>query len=269
MSAKSDLAFEVLKSILEHPGISREECSRRFQLSGYRLNRVLRQIARHLPEHTIVNNDARGVWIIPLDPTKCQGVQWRGIKKGGYKQCENSPEFNDRCCFEHSHCENPEIVAFCRQIAYLAGPVEPSALSIGQLSFRIVGELYHELNAIQPLTRKDMNTKERLLNIILTAKRFLEWKERIRRAQRSWIPPELFRRHAASSINPFEYSLKKHFAVLEVATDATREQVMKAWRTLAQRYHPDTGHGDEEMMKIVNKAKERIFIVRGWHKQKK
>jgi hypothetical protein len=266
MAANSDPVSEVLKLILERPGISRDEFARHFRLSDYRLNRVLRQIDRRLSEQTVINSRSRGVWIIPLNPGKCQGVEWAGAERGGFVQCDRDPEFSDGCCFEHSQCEHPEMVAFYRHIAYLTGPAEASARSISGLSPGLVEELHDELQAIEPLTRKDTSAKERLLNVILAAKRFHMWKERMRRAQRSWVPPELLRRHWESSINPFEYSLKKHFAILEITSDATREEVVKAWRALAQRYHPDTGHGDEEIMKTVNKAKEQIFIVRGWKK---
>ena len=78
------------------------------------------------------------------------------------------------------------------------------------------------------------------------------------------IPPEFFERHRRSSGNTFDYALKKHFLVLEVASDATRQQVLNAWRRLARRHHPDAAGGDEERMKAINLAKERIFRIKRW-----
>ena len=37
-----------------------------------------------------------------------------------------------------------------------------------------------------------------------------------------------------------------------------------AWKRLAKRCHPDREGGDEEKMKAVNLAKERIFRLRRW-----
>ena len=78
------------------------------------------------------------------------------------------------------------------------------------------------------------------------------------------IPPEFEERHRRSSINTYEYSLKKYFILLEVSESASRDDVLKAWRKMARRYHPDAEGGDEEMMKHVNLAKERIFRLRRW-----
>jgi DnaJ-domain-containing protein 1 len=82
--------------------------------------------------------------------------------------------------------------------------------------------------------------------------------------EQDWLPPEFAARHRQSSINPFEYGLKKHFDTLGISSEAKRDDVLKAWRRLARKYHPDAKRGSEEKMKAINLAKERIFRIRKW-----
>lgn len=55
------------------------------------------------------------------------------------------------------------------------------------------------------------------------------------------------------------------FSILGVRTDATKEQVEKAFREKASKAHPDHGGSNEEMVK-VNAAREAIFLFKGWRK---
>jgi len=130
-----------------------------------------------------------------------------------------------------------------------------------------VEELLEALQKIAPMSQRDRVTKRRLLAIILAARAHLRWRDemRRRRSQYNWIPPEFEERHRRSSVNTYEYSLKKHYLVLEVAETATKEEVLKAWRKMARRFHPDADGGDEEKMKAVNLAKEKIFRIKRWN----
>lgn len=78
------------------------------------------------------------------------------------------------------------------------------------------------------------------------------------------IPPEFFDRNRTASSRPMEFSFKRYFIVLEVSPKATKEEVLRAWRKLARQHHPDVEGGDEEKMKEVNDAKDRIFRIRRW-----
>jgi DnaJ-domain-containing protein 1 len=146
------------------------------------------------------------------------------------------------------------------------GPAEPSSRSLSLLTLLELEELVLTLQRIAPMSRKDQGTKRKLLSMLVAARATRRWKEEMwrRRMEERRIPPEFEERHRRSSINTYEYSLKKHFVVLEVMETASREEVLKAWRRLARRYHPDAEGGDEEMMKTVNLAKERIFRLRRW-----
>lgn len=256
----------VLKIVQTEPGSSKRRLRKQFGLSDYRLRRVFRQINRQLNGRRLVHHDAYGVWVVEIDPKLCAGIEWAGIEEGGVHQCKRSPEFDDGCCYEHSQCENLEMTAFKRKLASLTGPADPSVYVLSQLSIPIVEELISELKAIEPLTRKDHVGQTSLAGMLAAAFTTLMWKERLRRQRPSgpWADPELGRRHRESSVNPFEYSLRRHFAVLEVSPKATREEVVKAWRKLARRYHPDSEDGDEERMKVINLAKDRIFRIRKW-----
>lgn len=66
-------------------------------------------------------------------------------------------------------------------------------------------------------------------------------------------------------------TLEDAYAVLGVSKDATDDQIRKAYKQLALKYHPDhmAGLGDdikraaEEKLKEINQAKDRIFKSRG------
>lgn len=261
------LERDIHRIILANPGTSRMSLRHRFDLSDYRLNRVFRHIQRRLTDSVLLSDATNGVWIVAVDPSRCSGMDWVGVARGGYRQCGSPPKFSDGRCYEHSECENPEMVAFLRMVAYVAGPAEPTAYGLCPLGQVRVEELLERLYRIIPMTRKDMLQKVRLLKIIRAALATLRWRElRRRRADReNWIPPEFWERHRRSSVNPFEFSLKKHFQVLDVPVDAEREEVLKAWKSLCRRYHPDVAGGDEERMKQINLAKERIFRIRRWN----
>ena len=260
-----NLQKRLLETILKHPGTSKRKIAGLFNLSSYRLHRVFRHIERELQGHTLVHHEENGVWVVKMDPLRCLGTQWSGAVEGGYCQCPKEPEFPDGRCYEHSECQNPEMVAFKRKLDYVAGPVEPTAFHLGQLTLAIVQDLAETLREITPLTWRDEVEKNNLMRRLEAAVKMLQWKDEMRR--RMWgyrVPPELFERHRRSSGNTFEYFLKKYFLVLEVPTDATRQQVLEAWRKLARRYHPDAAGGDEERMKAINLAKEKIFRIKRW-----
>ena len=48
------------------------------------------------------------------------------------------------------------------------------------------------------------------------------------------------------------------FTTLNISSDSTEQQVLKAWRALAGKHHPDK-NGDEEHMKKLNEAKDRCL----------
>lgn len=256
---------QVLKTILEKPGTSKDALSKVFCLSGYRLNRVLRIIERELNGRTIVHTEENGVWLVDVHPEKCSGMIWHGADAGGYRQCGMRPGFRDGCCYDHSQCENPDMVAFRRKLEYLVGPSDPSAYYVGQLSMTVVEDLLKSLNLIAPMTRKDEATKAKFLKMLKAGLALLKWKEHLRRRQdEERIPPGFFARHGRSSVNPFEYSLRKYFVMLQVSVDASKEEVLRSWRKLARQYHPDLRDGDEERMKAINLAKDKIFRIRRW-----
>ncbi|MGO9570165.1 MAG: J domain-containing protein [Desulfomonilaceae bacterium] len=260
-----NLQERVLKTILERPGSSKKRIARLFDLSSYRLHRVFRHIERDLQGQTIVHHDENGVWLVEMDPGKCMGTLWAGALGGGYRQCSKNPEFKDKRCYEHSECQNPEMVAFKRKLDYLTGPAEPTVFHLSHLTMAIVENLIERLKKIAPLTLRDQLEKDRFRGLLEAALRTLRWKDRVRqRRSRDRIPPEFFERHRRSSGNTFDYSLRQHFLVLEVASDATRQQVLNAWRRLARRHHPDSASGDEERMKAINLAKEKIFRIKRW-----
>lgn len=256
---------QIDERIRRFPGILEHELAAVFGLTPYRLHRVFRQIERDLDGETLVCDPTNGVWCVAVDSSRCIGMVWRGQNAGGYEQCINDQQFDDGRCYDHSRCQNPEMIHFARKLAYLAGPSEPNAHSLGQLTLPVVEDLIALLESLTPWTRHDRLTKMRYMRSLAHALAFLRWKDRMRRVRRdNGIPPEFERRHRESSINPFEFGIKKHFAVLEVTPEATREQVLKAWRNLAKRFHPDAPDGNEERMKAVNLAKERIFLIRRW-----
>lgn len=261
-----NLKDELLKVIAEQPGVSRKRLTAIFDLSDYRLSRTFRIIQRDLKGQVIVHSRENGVWIVKVNQDRCVGMVWHGRNNGGYKQCLRAPEFPDGRCYEHSDYENPEMTAFRRRLEYLAGPAEPNAFHISQLPLSLVEELIGVLGGITPATRNDHQNKQKLITTMKAALAFLRWKDymRQRRLEENQIPFDFYERHRRSSINPFEYSLRKYFLILEIAETATREEVLSAWRRLARKFHPDLHGGDEERMKAINLAKERIFKIRHW-----
>ena len=263
-----NLHASILHAIVQEPGTSLKRLGNLFNLTDYRLKRVFRHIEEGLKDQVLVHDQERGVWIVPIDPLRCLGMEWVGEADGGYVQCPDAPKFPDLRCYRHSECENPEMTAFERRVHAVAGPMDPTAYFLAQLPLMVVDELLETIRDISPFTLRDQTRKQRFIAMLQSARAFLKWKEATRGLERDhWIPPEFAARHRASSGNPFEFSLKKHFVVLEVPVEATREEVLKAWRKLSRQYHPDTPGGDEERMKLINLAKERIFRIRGWDKQ--
>ncbi len=259
------LENKVLKLILDAPGTSKEKLRSLFDLTEYRLKRILRHIEADLPGATLVHHLENGVWIVQIDPAKCLGVDWMGTLRRGYVQCSRRPRFSDGRCWHHSRWEDPEMIAFERRLGYLSGPCEPSPYSLSQLTIIELEELIQALKDIVPKTLMDRNRKNKFMAMLLPALAILRWKDRMRRRRVGhWASPEFAERHRRSSVNLFEFSLRQHFQVLELSSDSTREDVLKAWKKLAKRYHPDTSDGDEEKMKAINSAKERIFKIRGW-----
>lgn len=257
----------VLKNVLQNPGTPENVIAEMFGLSHYRLLRVFRHIERDLRGQVLVHHEVFGVWIVDEDPRKCKTMVWIGINSEGYRQCSNASEFPDGRCYEHSECEASDMVAFLRKLSYLTGPSDPSVRTLSQLTLEKVRELLSVLDTIIPLTRKDLNNKSNLFTVLSGAHRYLIWKDRMRmRRTGTTVPPEFRKRYSYATRNAFEYSLKKYFAALELPVDASREQVLKAWKQLAMRYHPDVqgSDGDEEKMKAINLAKDRIFRVKRW-----
>lgn len=258
----------VFRFIVENPGSLKDVISEMFCLSEYRLHRVLRHINRNLDGRSIKSDPHRGVWIVDLDPAKCLGVVWHGHRNGGFKQCPEEPAFNDGRCYLHSSFENPELTAFKRRLTYLVGPCDPNPWHLTQLPLHEVEELFQTLRRISPMTQKDFDERLNLLKVILSARAWLKWKDQMRRRNsRGWIPPEFEQRHRGSSINSFEYSIRRYYMVLEISPNSTREETLKAWKRLARLYHPDAGGGtggNEEKMKEINFAKDRIFRFRRW-----
>jgi DnaJ domain len=260
---------KIMEIIEEQPGLRKDALLSKLEISSYKLNRALKLISQDLVGRRLVHKGKHGVWIVDLSPELCSGLTWRGKANGGYAQCSCAPRFPDGRCYHHSQWENLDLVAFCRKLAYLTGPRDPNAHIVSQLSLTAIDELVAQLERVVPRTRSHREEKKKLGGIIAAGRAHALWKDMMRRRrQDDWIPPEYRQRHTASSINPFEYSLKKNFATLGVAADASKDEVLKAWRSLARKYHPDTRGGSEEKMKEVNLAKERIFRIRRWDRSK-
>jgi hypothetical protein len=259
--------LQIVEFIQERPGTLKRVISEYFGLTEYRLNRVLRNLESEFKDIAFPWSHEHGVWLVKLDQSRCLGMDWMGIHNHGYTQCPGAPEFSDGRCYEHSGCESLEMVAFGRKLAYCLGPGDPNPQTIMSLGIIRFEELYETLKKITPLTKLEFEAKMKLARMFATAYATLIWKQRMRERSADFrIPPEFEARHRASSINPFEYSLKKLFALLEITPDSTREETLKAWKRLAREHHPDVheGEGDEEKMKQVNMAKEKIFRIRRW-----
>jgi hypothetical protein len=257
----------VIEAIRDVPGTSFSALMERFGVTSYRLKRLMRRGERSLKNQVLVNDETHGVWIVDVDTKRCLGMVWvEGGENGFFRQCENAPAFPDGRCPDHSSCGNPEMTAFEREIAYLAGPAKPTAFSMAHLGIRRLKELIARLSSVEPWTARDEAAKARFDAAMNAALGFLRWKEMLRRraeaAER--IPWEILDRHRRSSVNLFEFAIRKQFAVLELSPESTKEAVLRAWKKLAKRHHPDTGLGDEETMKKINLAKERIFRLRRW-----
>jgi DnaJ-domain-containing protein 1 len=262
----------IYNRIIKNPGIPRDQLKSEFQLTDYKLKKAFRFMSRDVDDWILVDDDQRGVWIVGRENARCQGVVWSEEEGGQFSQCKNAPSFPDGRCYEHSMWENADMTAFERKLSYLAGPRNPTAYSVGQLSISVIEGLMQDLYRISPKTLLQKMEWGRRASLLKSARAFAIWKDNLRKRegeQWDWVDPELGKRHNRSSINPFEYSLKKQFAILEVVPEATKEEVLKAWRRLARKYHPDREGGDEENMKAVNYAKEKIFRIKRWDKASK
>jgi hypothetical protein len=256
---------EVLQFLMDSPGTARAELLRVFGLSDYRLNRVFRHLKSDMPGRAIVDDGIHGVRVMEVLGDRCDGIEWQEAPTSAYEQCSMRPELPDGRCYAHSRYENPEMIAFKRRLAYLLGPSEPSVRFLLQLTLVEVEELLQVLEAISPMTLFDQVNKRRLVAMHKVARATLIRTREMRRERTGFrVPPEFEARHRRSSGNTFEYSIRRNFAALELGIDATREEVLKAWRKLARRFHPDAQGGDEEKMKEINLAKEKIFRIRRW-----
>lgn len=260
-----ELKHQILNVILENPGRSRESLRVAFGLNDYRLSKVLRHIEQELTGKAVISDHENGVWIVAVDADKCLGMMWLGLEHGGYRQCEQAPRFPDRRCYDHSEYQNPEMVAFLQHVRYLAGPAKPTAYTLLSLGIVRVEELLDRISGIVPGSKRDRLEREQYLKMLRAAYATLKWRVLRRSAsQHAEIPFDLWERHRRSSINPFEFSLKKYFEVLEIPVESTRDQVVRAWKKLCRLYHPDLERGNEEQMKRINLAKDRIFRIRRW-----
>ncbi len=78
-----NLNVRILQTIVNAPGTCRKNLGVLFHLSDYRLKRVFRNIERDLTGQTLVYGEGNGVWIVPVDPTRCLGMEWVGKTEGG------------------------------------------------------------------------------------------------------------------------------------------------------------------------------------------
>ncbi|MGC8659746.1 MAG: DnaJ domain-containing protein [Desulfomonilaceae bacterium] len=259
---------KILQFIKDNPGAPKSVISSMFNLSDYRFNRALRYIEREFGDIAFSSSNEHGVWVVKIDRGRCLGMIWRDSGNDGYFQCEESPEFPDGMCYEHSTCESPEMTAFVRKLSYVLGPREPNPLNLLTLGPVQLEELFEIVRRITPLTKAEYQTRLRLTRAFASACATIKWKRRRGPNSSEFrMPPGFEERLKGSSINPFEYSLKKLFALLEIPSTSTREETLQAWKRLARRYHPDASHGigNEEKMKELNIAKDKIFRIRRWN----
>jgi DnaJ-domain-containing protein 1 len=193
-------------------------------------------------------------------------MDWVGPECGGWRQCRCRAEYGDHRCGEHTDYESPELVAFKRKLAYLTGMGEPNSLLISQMNLEEAEELLAEILSMTSVTRKDRVDKLRLITMIRAAVALMKFRAQSRRRviMDDWIPPGARDAHRRSSGNSYEFVIRKHFLVLELQPEADRDEVLRAWKRLARQFHPDTGSGNEERMKEINAAKEKIFRIRRW-----
>ncbi len=256
---------KITNFILENPGSCKSDMCRVFQLTRFRLNRALCGINDKLVDCSLVHSKEHGLWIVPMDPNSCLGVNWQGGPGGALAQCPNAPCFADGRCYEHTDGESLEMIAFRRELIYATGMPEPNSFLLSQLHITELEAYLLELDAIRPLSGKEASEKAAYRDMLRAAFALLRWKEmRQRRRTEEWIPHDAYERHHNSSINPFEFTARQYFVTLDLTPKATREEVLKAWRSLARKFHPDTQGGDEERMKKINYAKEKIFHIRRW-----
>ncbi len=260
--------LQIMNFVQSRPGTCKAGICRNFGLSEYRLNRAFRNLTREFPDITFVSSHEHGVWFLELDPSRCLGIDWSDGAREGFFQCQKSPKFSDGRCYEHSLIQSSEMIAFGRKLSYCLGPMEPNARNILSLGMTLIEELREVLIRISPLTKFEFESRSSLVRMFNSAYATLKLRERVRnqRSEDFHWNPEFEARHRASSINPFEYSLRKLFAILGIDSDSSKEDTLRAWKRLARIYHPDTSKddGDEEKMKEINMAKDRIFRIRRW-----
>lgn len=263
-----DTEDTILSFILSNPGVTMDALAKDFCLSDYRLNRAFRHINRNLHGRSIAKDPENGLWVVGINPDRCLGLEWLGLNNGGLQQCSQAPAFTDGRCYKHSEVEALELTAFKRRLAHLIGPYDPHPRYVTQLSLFVVEELFQTLRRISPVTQKDADERMKLLQVIITSRAWLRWKDQMRkRGSESRVPPEFEGRHRASSGNTFEFSIRKYFALLEISPESTREETLRAWKRLARIHHPDASPhsgGNEEKMKQINFAKDKIFRIRRW-----
>ncbi len=260
--------LQIMKFIQSRPGTCKTGICNNFGLSEYRLNRAFRNLSREFGDITFVSSHEHGVYCVELDPCRCSGLDWSDGASKGFFQCQNPPKFSDGRCYEHSHVQSSEMAAFGRKLSYCLGPAEPNARNILSLGMTLIEEFREILTAISPLTKLEFESRSSLMDMFNSAYATLKLRERLKdqRTEGFHWRSEFESRHRASSVNPFEYSLRKLFSLLGIASDSSKEETLRAWKKLARIYHPDTSGdgGDEEKMKELNMAKDRIFRIRRW-----
>ena len=63
--------------------------------------------------------------------------------------------------------------------------------------------------------------------------------------------------------NSTETPKKSLYKILNVATDASADDIKKSYLDLAKKYHPDTAPGDTELAVIIVKSKWSIICTVG------